>query len=106
GRIGLVDFDGFCAADAGRDVANLLAYLDWRSIRFPEEATRLAAAGRAWTEGYAETAGRVPPERSLGAYRAASMLKIAGRSLRSLRGGEWTHLPTLLDRAAWWLSSA
>ncbi|MDX6593993.1 MAG: hypothetical protein QOJ13_3189 [Gaiellales bacterium] len=106
GRIGLVDFDGFCAADAGRDVANLLAYLDWRSIRFPEEATRLAAAGRAWTEGYAETAGRVPPERSLAAYRAASMLKIAGRSLRSLRGGEWTHLPTLLDRAAWWLSPA
>jgi phosphotransferase family enzyme len=106
GSIGLVDFDGFCAADPGRDVANLLAYLDWRSIRCPGDATRLAAAERAWTEGYAETAGRVPPERCLAAYRAASMLKIAGRSLRSLRGGDWPHLPTLLDRAAWWLSSA
>jgi hypothetical protein len=106
GRIGLVDFDGFCAAAPGRDVANLLAYLEWRSIRFPEQAILLAAAERGWTEGYREAAGRLPPGRSLAAYRAASLLKIAGRSLRSLRDGEWQHLPALLERVAWWSSSA
>jgi hypothetical protein len=106
GRMGLVDFDGFCAAAPGRDVANLLAYLEWRSIRFPEQAILLAAAERGWTEGYREADGRLPPARSLAAYRAASLLKIAGRSLRSLRYGEWQHLPALLERAAWWSSSA
>jgi hypothetical protein len=98
GELVLLDFDGFCCAAPARDVGNLLAYLDWRAIRRSGDRTLVDRACRSFLEGYLSV--RALPEDSwLGAFRAASMLKIAGRRLRSLSFEEWELLPKLLDGA-------
>jgi hypothetical protein len=95
----MMDLDGFCWATPARDIGNLLAYLDWRAIRRPEDAALVDEARRAFLEGYAATAP-LPVSPWLAAFRAASMLKIAGRRFRSLSFDEWALVPKLLE-AAW-----
>jgi Ser/Thr protein kinase RdoA (MazF antagonist) len=95
----LIDLDSFCWATPGRDMGNLLAYLDWRAIRRPEDSALVDRARSAFLEGYAAIAP-LPGSSWLAAFRAASMLKIAGRRLRSLSIEEWKLLSKLLD-AAW-----
>ncbi len=97
GGLGLVDFDGFCWANPARDAGNLLAYLEWRAVRRPQEAASIERARDAFLEGYA--AGAIPlDELWLDVYRAVSMLKIAGRRLRRLSLDELPFLPALLER--------
>jgi hypothetical protein len=95
----LMDLDGFCLATPARDMGNLFAYLDWRTIRKPEDDALIDEARRAFLEGYAE-AGPLPDASWLAAFTAGSMLKIAGRRFRSLAFEEWELVPQLLD-AAW-----
>jgi hypothetical protein len=95
----LMDLDGFCWANPARDMGNLLAYLDWRAIRRPDDAALIDEGRRAFLEGYA-TIAPTPPSPELAAFRAASMLKIAGRRFQSLGFDEWELVPKLLD-AAW-----
>jgi hypothetical protein len=98
GRIGLLDLDGFCWADPARDCANLAGYLEWRSIREPASAALIERAVQAWRDGYVRAGGAIDPS-SLAAFRSATLLKIAGRCLRSLRTDEWDRLTFLVDRA-------
>jgi hypothetical protein len=95
----LMDLDGFCWANPARDMGNLLAYLDWRAIRRPRDTALIDDARRAFLEGYA-TIAPIPARSELAAFRAASMLKIAGRRFQSLDFEEWELVPKLLD-AAW-----
>jgi hypothetical protein len=95
----MMDLDGFCWAPSSRDVGNLLAYLDWRAIRRPEDSVLIDEARRAFLEGYG-TVAPIPLESELAAFRAASMLKIAGRRFQSLAFEEWQFVPKLVD-AAW-----
>lgn len=101
GRIGLFDLDGYCWASPARDLANAVAYLEWRAIRCPRESDRIALVEQAWVDGYGAGGGNVSTA-SLAAFRAASLLKIAARSLRALRFDEWQHLPALVDRSVMW----
>jgi hypothetical protein len=94
----LIDLDTLCRAEPARDIGNLLAYLDWKAIRSPADATAFTALEESFLKGYA---GRVPlPLASrITAQRAACLVKIAGRRVRSLTVAEWRLLPTLLDAA-------
>jgi hypothetical protein len=98
GSLVFVDLDGYCWADPARDLANVLSYLEWRAIRKPEDAVLADAASRALLDGYAAGAP-MPHGGWLEAYRAATLLKIAGRRLRRLAFDEWPALPELVDRA-------
>jgi hypothetical protein len=95
----LVDLDSCCLASPARDVANLLAYLEWSAVRDPERRDAVAAASNGFLEGYAGVA-EAPDAEVLAVYRSASLLRIAGRRLRRLETGWWPLLQTLLDRAA------
>jgi hypothetical protein len=98
GGLAFVDLDGYCWADPARDLANVLSYLEWRAIREEAVAGLVDAATRALLDGYAALAP-LPDDRWLRAYRAATMLKIAGRRLRRLAFDEWSALPELVNRA-------
>jgi len=95
GRLYLLDLDGLCRADPARDLANLLGYLRWRGIRRPEDAGWTSAAGPLVLEGYAAVA-EPPDPAALGLFESATLLRIAGRRLRSLAASEWRWLPELL----------
>jgi hypothetical protein len=98
GRLFLLDLDGVCRADPARDLGNLLGYLRWRGIRRPQDAAWTDAARPLLLEGYASVAD--PPDPAwLQLFQAVTMLRIAGRRLRSLAVPEWGRLPELLRRA-------
>jgi aminoglycoside phosphotransferase (APT) family kinase protein len=98
GRISLLDLDGVCRADPARDLGNMLGYLRWRGIRRPQDAAWTDAARPLLIEGYAAVAD-VPDPAWLELFQAVTMLRIAGRRLRSLAVPEWNRLPELLRRA-------
>ena len=95
GGLVLLDLDGFCWANPARDLANLLAYMEWRAIRRPSDAAIVAAASGAVLDGYAGLA-QAPHPGWLRAYRAATLVKIAGRRLRRLAVDEWPAVPELI----------
>jgi hypothetical protein len=99
GRLVMIDLDGFCLAPAPRDVGNFLAYLDWKEIRRPDQAAMIDLAHEAFLDGY-QADNNVLDEAWLALYRAASLLKIAGRRYRSLSTKEWPLTPQLLEKAA------
>lgn len=98
GGLVLLDLDGMCQAEPARDLGNLLAYLDWKAIRRPATAAWVRRAAAAFLTGYATE--RSAPADRVAAYRAGSLLKIAGRRYRSLTVPEWPLVPSLLDAAA------
>jgi hypothetical protein len=98
GRLVLIDLDGVCLAEPARDLGNLLAYLDWKAVRRPDDAAWVERAAAAFLSGYAT--GRSAPADRVAVYRAGSLLKIAGRRYRSLAASEWPLVPALLDAAA------
>jgi hypothetical protein len=98
GGLTMIDLDGFCWAEAARDVGNFLAYLRWKAIRRPDDAAFIERAGRVFLEGY-QAASSALDERRLALYQAASLLKIAGRRFRSLTVKEWPLVPHLIDAA-------
>jgi len=95
----LLDLDSLGWAEPARDVGNLLGYLSWRAVRRPAERAFLAAAHRAFLDGYREHS-RGLDEGRLRGYQAATLLKIAGRRFRSLQYDEWPLVPELVERAA------
>jgi thiamine kinase-like enzyme len=97
-RLVLIDLDGFCRANAARDIGNFLAYLSWKSIRQPERAALIDQAAQLFLEGY-RAAWPGADLSWLAVYQAASMLKIAGRRYRSLTIKEWPLTPALVDGA-------
>jgi Ser/Thr protein kinase RdoA (MazF antagonist) len=98
GGLSLLDLDGVCRADSARDLGNLLGYLRWRGIRRPQDAAWTDAARLPLLEGYA-AAAEVPDPAWLDLFQAVTMLRIAGRRLRSLAVSEWGRLPELVRRA-------
>jgi hypothetical protein len=97
-RLVLIDLDTVCHAEPARDLANLLAYLDWKAIRHPQLICGLDAQRTAFLGGYSQRRS-LPPARRLAIYRAASLVKIAGRRFRSLAVKEWPLVPVLIERA-------
>lgn len=98
GRLALIDLDTVCRSEPARDLGNLLAYLDWKATRRPALADVLSSVGAAFLEGYAGSRPSPSPHR-VALYRAASLVKVAGRRFRSLTVAEWPLVPTLLERA-------
>jgi Phosphotransferase enzyme family len=98
GGLILIDLDGVCLAEPARDLGNLLAYLDWKAIRRPGDGAFLERAAAALLSGYGT--GRPVPADRVAAYRAGSLLKIAGRRYRSLTVSEWPLVPALVEAAA------
>lgn len=98
GQFVLIDLDGFCWANPGRDPGNFLAYLRWKAIRQPRQTDWIVRAGQLFCAGYA-AAGAQIDEGWLALYEAASLLKIVGRRFRSLTIREWPLIPALLDAA-------
>ena len=97
----LIDLDGACSAPAGRDLANLSAYLWWRSVRRPAEAATLVGMATAALRGWQTASGAAElDDRHSSAWRSLSLLKIAGRRYRTLAWSEWPLVPRLLDEAA------
>jgi hypothetical protein len=94
----LIDLDTFCWARPERDIGNLFAYLQWKALRQPQHASLIEVAPRRFLEGYSEV-GPAPDERETMLYRAASLLKIAGRRFRSLTVREWPKVPHLIASA-------
>jgi hypothetical protein len=87
----LIDLDSVGPAHPAQDVANLLAYVDWRRLRRPGDAAAcdvVAASFRATA-----VAG---PE-AVDAHRALALLKVAGRRYRSVARREWDLVPAVLD---------
>jgi aminoglycoside phosphotransferase (APT) family kinase protein len=99
GTAGLVvlDTDGVCRCDAGRDLGSAAAYLAWQALRQPHRRAHLAAAGRALLAGYREGGRAEPP--TLGWWRAACLLQVAARRYRRLESGGWPLVPSLVDAA-------
>ena len=97
-RLVLIDLDTACRAEPARDLGNLLAYLDWKAIRRPQQAAQIARAGELFLAGYAG-ARPAPAAPRLARHRAASLLKIAGRRYRSLTVREWPLVPRLVGAA-------
>jgi hypothetical protein len=98
GRLVMIDLDSFCRANPARDVGNFLAYLDWKEMRKPDLSAFVDRARRAFLEGYGPAGLPLDPE-WLDLYRAASLLKIAGRRYRSLSFREWPLVPRLTGLA-------
>jgi hypothetical protein len=94
-KLVMIDLDGFCWAESERDLGNFLAYLRWKAIRKPADATFIERAGQVFMEGYAAAASA----RRLAIYEADSLLKIAGRRYRSLTVKEWHLVPRLVEAA-------
>lgn len=94
----MIDLDTYCWANPARDLGNFLAYLRWKAIRQPQQATFIERVGQIFLDGY-QAAGGTLDRDWLAIYQAASLLKIAGRRYRSLTFKEWPLVPTLLDAA-------
>ncbi|GAA4410812.1 hypothetical protein GCM10023168_30910 [Fodinibacter luteus] len=97
GRLAVLDLDGAGPADPARDLGNAMAHLDWQHLRGEQApAPVLSAAVRA---GYASAGGEVDPV-ALDWWRAAALLKIAGRRYRSLDTTHWDAVPLLVGAAS------
>jgi len=94
----LIDLDGYCWADPGRDAGNLLAYMGWTAMREPRHGFDVGEARNTFLAGYADRELVLEPER-LRIFEAASMLKIAARRFRRLAVTEWPLVPALVDAA-------
>jgi aminoglycoside phosphotransferase (APT) family kinase protein len=94
-RLALIDLDTLCRSEPARDIGNLLAYLDWKTIRSAQFAESYGAGRDAFLDGYASRRG-LPSRARISLLEAASLLKIAGRRFRSLTLREWPLVPALI----------
>jgi hypothetical protein len=98
GELVMIDLDGFCWANPGRDLGNFMAYLRWKAIRKPHDAAFIERVGQLFLHGY-HAAGQSIDQDWLARYTADSLLKVAGRRYRSLTAKEWHLVPLLIDAA-------
>jgi hypothetical protein len=95
----LIDFDSYGWAEPARDVANLLAYLRWRTVRWSNSTSAVTKVRRAFLAGYRDASSRRLDDDRVRVFEAASMLKIAERRYRRLAVDDWEWLPPLIDAA-------
>lgn len=95
----VLDIDGLCRCDPGRDLGTVLAHLRWQAIRHPERQQVLHGAERSLLTGYEARAGRVDPD-DLAWWRAAGLLQVGIRRYRRLEVADWPSVPLLVDAAA------
>ncbi|HET9859037.1 MAG TPA: aminoglycoside phosphotransferase family protein [Nocardioidaceae bacterium] len=99
GRLTVLDTDGVCVCDAGRDLGTVLAHLTWQGVRLPNERPVLRGAAHALLSGYENRAGAVEPE-ALQWWRAVGLLQVVARRYRRLEIQHWSDVPALMDAAA------
>ena len=99
GRLVVLDVDGACRSDPGRDLGTALAHLVWQGLCLPRQQRVLTESGASLLTGYEEQAGPLDGA-SLGWWRAAGLLQVAGRRFRRLETRDWSRVPALLDAAA------
>jgi hypothetical protein len=74
GRATLIDFDTHCMADPALDIGNFLAHLELARLQGIMPVDGLEGG---FLDGYRRTAGTLPRDARLAAYRAASLLRLA-----------------------------
>lgn len=95
----VLDTDGLCRCDPGRDLGTVLAHLRWQAVHRPDHRPVLHGAERALLSGYEARAGRVDPD-SLSWWCAVGLLQVAVRRYRRLEVTDWPAVPALVDAAA------
>ncbi len=98
GRLIVLDTDGVCLCDPGRDLGTVLAHLMWQGVRQPEQRPTLRGAEHALLSGYESRAGTVDPAALLW-WRAVGLLQVAARRYRRLEIQHWSDVPALVDAA-------
>jgi aminoglycoside phosphotransferase (APT) family kinase protein len=104
GRLVVLDVDGVCHTDPGRDLGSALAHLVWQGLCQPGQLVTADEAGRALLASYQEQAG-VLDRRTLDWWRAASLVQVAARRFRRLETGDWGRTPALVEAAVELLSA-
>jgi aminoglycoside phosphotransferase (APT) family kinase protein len=94
----VLDTDGLCRCDPGRDLGSALAHLRWQAVRRPDQQQVLRGAERALLSGYQTRAGEVDPD-SLAWWRAVGLLQVVARRFRRLEIADWPRAPALVDAA-------
>ncbi|MFP5347495.1 MAG: phosphotransferase [Actinomycetes bacterium] len=84
----LLDLDGACLAQPGRDLGNVRAHLAWQALRSSLAPHDTRALLDAVLEGYEARGGRADDD-ALRWWQAVAMARIAARRYRSLATGEW-----------------
>lgn len=90
----VLDLDGVGLADPARDLGNAMAHLDWQRVR-----TGIDSFSTAVEAGY-RAGGDTIDRRALDWWRAAALVKIAGRRYRSLDTTTWSAIPALVRLAS------
>jgi Ser/Thr protein kinase RdoA (MazF antagonist) len=98
GHLTVLDLDGVCRSEPGRDLGTVLAHLTWAGLRDPGLQPTLEQARAAFVSTYEEAAGPVDPA-SLRWWCAAGLLQVAARRYRRLET-RWWPLTTGLVEAA------
>ncbi|HEY6932499.1 MAG TPA: aminoglycoside phosphotransferase family protein, partial [Marmoricola sp.] len=93
----VLDVDGLCVADPGRDLGTVLAQLTWQDVREPRTGAP-ADLGEAVVAGYEQRAGVVAPD-TVAWWQAAGLLQVAARRHRRLETASWSSVPALVDAA-------
>lgn len=95
----VLDTDGLCRCDPGRDLGTALAHLRWQAVRHPGEQQALLDAERALLAGYEARTGAMAPD-VLAWWRAVGLLQVGVRRYRRLELADWSSVPLLVDAAA------
>jgi aminoglycoside phosphotransferase (APT) family kinase protein len=98
GQLIVLDTDGVCLCDPGRDLGTVLAHLTWQGLRQPEQRATLRGAEHALLAGYESHAGSLEPDALLW-WRAVGLLQVAVRRYRRLEVQHWPAAPQLVDAA-------
>ena len=100
----LLDTDGACLSDAGRDIGAALSHLTWQAVRLPAQRDVLGAAERALLAGYEACGGPLDRAR-VRWWTAAALVQVAARRYSRLESVHWPLVPALVDLAADMLDS-
>ncbi len=99
GELVLLDIDGLCRCDAGRDIGTVSGHLTWQAIRRPAEQRVIGRAQAALLSGYRSRAHRTVDPRAQTWWHAAALLQIAARRYRRLEVAHWSSVPALVEVA-------
>jgi aminoglycoside phosphotransferase (APT) family kinase protein len=99
GELVMLDTDGLCRCDPGRDIGTALAHLTWQAIRRPAEQRAIRHAERALVLGYESRARWSVDPRAQLWWQAAGLLQIAVRRYRRLEVAHWSSVPALVEVA-------
>jgi aminoglycoside phosphotransferase (APT) family kinase protein len=98
GQLVVLDTDGVCRCDPGRDLGAVLAHVTWQGMRQPDQRPTLRGAEHALLAGYESHAGALEHDTLLW-WRAVGLLQVAVRRYRRLEFRHWASAPALVDAA-------